>query len=77
MNTPRRRYITVRGKGNFPFIMLSRDECFPADATEAGKMYDACPTVAPELTITLATYKQAPPSGTLWRDLKWPIQLIE
>jgi hypothetical protein len=68
----RLRYFTVRGSGNFPFQLLSRDECFPASLTEADKIALACPTVAPEQSITLATARGTfTPSA--WKEARWPI----
>lgn len=70
-----RRFI-VTGKGNFPFVMLSRDTCYPASEAEAQKIYDACPTVAPEQSICLITLGREP-NFKHWRELKWPARLTE
>jgi hypothetical protein len=68
----RLRYFTVRGCGSFPFKLLSTDECFPANVLEAEKIELACPTVAPEQSITLATARGTfNPGG--WKLAKWPI----
>lgn len=73
----RRKYFAVKGCGSFPFALLSRDECFPANVMEAEKITLACPTVAPEQQITLCTTTDGAPRSQLWRDARWPIQLIE
>lgn len=74
----RRKYFTVVGKGSFPFVMLSRDECYPANTAEAEKILMSCPTVtSQEYQITLATTKEGAPTGQMWRAHKWPVTLIE
>lgn len=73
----RRKYFAVKGKGNFPFKMLSRDECYPASVTEGEKIALACPTVAPEQQITLCTTMDGAPHHSLWREAGWPVQLVE
>lgn len=73
----RLRYFTVTGRGNFPFKLLSRDECFPASLLEADKIALACPTVASEQSITFATGLVGAPHGSLWAEAKWPVQRVE
>lgn len=73
----RRKYFMVKGSGSFPFHLLSRDECFPANVLEAEKITLSCPTVAPEQQVMLCTQMDGAPRGVLWREAKWPIQLIE
>lgn len=72
-----RKYFTVRGSGSFPFKLLSQDECYPATLAEAIKIELACPTVAPEQMIVLATSLEGAPHPQLWREAKWPLQRIE
>jgi hypothetical protein len=70
------RYFTVRGSGNFPFELLSRDQCFPANVVEADAIRMACPTVADERTITLATARMDGPTTVLWQQARWPVIAI-
>jgi hypothetical protein len=72
----RLRYFTVRGSGNFPFNLLSRDECFPANTAEAERISLACPTVAPEQSITLATARGTF-TPTAWKEARWPVIAAE
>jgi hypothetical protein len=67
-------WFTVVGKGNFPFAMLHLSQCWPSNAENAEKITLACPTVAPEQRINLASHKK--PTTTdyqLWSTKNWPI----
>lgn len=70
----RLRYFTVRGSGNFPFVLLSQDECFPANILQAEFVQLSCPTIADERTIVLASARGAGvPNHAAWKLAKWPV----
>jgi hypothetical protein len=73
----RRRYFQVKGNGSFPFRLLSQDECYPASTLEAEKITLACPTVASEQAIMMCTTMEGSPHHSLWKQAKWPVQLVE
>lgn len=65
------RTFTVRGMGNFPFEMLYIDKCFPASLADAERIVYACPTQAPEQTITFcAPYE---PTVAKWKAKNWSV----
>lgn len=69
---------TVRGRGGFPFGLLYQCEAWPATRSDGENIVFACPTQAPEVTLTLATRKE--PSGLdreMWSLEKWPILRID
>ena len=65
---------TVTGSGSFPFKQLSRDFAWPATEADAEKIDLACPTVAPEQTICLASHTE--PNPRRWREAKWPVKAM-
>lgn len=69
----RRKYFSVTGEGNFPFVLLCQDECYPATLADADKIALACPTVAPSVTIVLATHMEGAPKVHLWAKAKWRV----
>lgn len=73
----RRRYFTVVGRGSFPFKLLFLDHCYPATGAEAEKIVLACPTVAPEQTITLASADLDTPTISAWKEAGWPVKRAE
>jgi hypothetical protein len=72
----RLRFFSVRGNGSFPFEMLYIDSCFPSSLADAEQIALACPTVAPEQTIMLASHALDPPSIRVWEEKKWPIKYV-
>jgi len=67
-------YFSVTGSGDFPFVLLAICQAWPVDADEARKISLACPTVAPEQTISLASRSE--PNANIWKVSKWPIRKI-
>jgi hypothetical protein len=70
----RRYWFSVRGAGDFPFRMLSVCNCWPATNNDAHNIALACPTVAPEQTIILASDKKLESKEIkLWNETKWQL----
>jgi len=65
----------VRGSGSFPFGQLHADQAWPASYTDAEKIVLACPTVAPEQIICIASY--AHPNIERWKAAKWPVHRVD
>lgn len=70
---PSLRYFTVRGSGNFPFELLSRDECFPANVLQADALRMSCPTIADEREIIMASARRESPTHSAWKVAKWTV----
>lgn len=74
MNNGRRYWFTVSGEGNFPFIMLTRSQCWPLSTLDAQKVYMAAPTQAVKQLITLLSDKPLENIDYVeWKGNKWPI----
>lgn len=72
--TMRRYWFTVSGEGNFPFIMLTRSQAWPATVADAQKVYMAAPTQATEQRISFFSDKPLENIDYVeWRGNKWPI----
>jgi hypothetical protein len=65
----------VRGAGKFPFAMLWADQAWPASADDAEKITLACPTVAPEQIIGVASH--AHPNTQKWKACGWPVHRVD
>lgn len=72
MPLSRPRVFVVSGNGSFPFKALSLQHAWPATVEDAAKIELACPTVAPNQRIKLATY-EADLLPDLWVLNKWPV----
>lgn len=64
----------VTGAGSFPFRLLALSRAWPASETEAELIEYACPTQAPQQTITLHSHEH--PNLKLWSAARWPVSQV-
>ena len=66
-------YFLVSGCGSFPFELLAEEKAWPASIADAKRIELACPTQAPEVSITFA--KHGPPLMLAqWRKKGWSVK---
>ncbi len=70
------KQFVVEGGGDFPFVMLTTDECWPARAADAaaiaGSQLDAG-AAAPPRKIILVTIGKYAPSRQRWIPAGWRV----